>query len=82
MGAFLKFLKEEDEGDGKLKHITHPEDRPLMTGSKGFDRAKAVLNKAHNHIKSGGNSSDLTMKYDGSPSVSYTHLTLPTIYSV
>ena len=73
MGAFLQFLKEEDEGDGKLKHITHPEDRPLMAGSKGFDRAKAVLNKAHNHIKSGGNSSDLTMKYDGSPSLVFGH---------
>jgi hypothetical protein len=73
MGRFLQFLKEEAEGDGKLKHITHPEDRPLMHGAKGFKRAVEVLNKAHNHIKSGGHSSDMTMKYDGSPSLVFGH---------
>lgn len=75
MGRFLQFLKEEEEkeGGGKLKHITHPEDRPLMHGAKGFKRAYEVLMKAHNHIKSGGHSSDMTMKYDGSPSIVFGH---------
>ena len=38
MYSFLTFLKEEDEG-GKLKHITHAEDRPLQNGSEGFGHA-------------------------------------------
>jgi hypothetical protein len=55
MYSFLTFLKEEDEG-GKLKHITHAEDRPLQNGSEGFDHAVGALQQAHEHIKSGGHS--------------------------
>jgi hypothetical protein len=72
MKSFLYFLKEEDEG-AKLKHITHAEDRPLQTGSAGFTHAHDALNHAHEHIKSGGHSSALTMKYDGSPAVVFGH---------
>ena len=68
MHTFKTFLTEEDEG-AKLKHINHVEDRPLQNGSSGFKRAHDVLTAAHNHIKSGGHSSALTMKYDGSPAV-------------
>jgi len=32
-----------------------------------------VLRQASNHIKSGGNSSALTMKYDGSPAMVFGH---------
>jgi hypothetical protein len=72
MYSFLTFLKEEVEqgAEGaKLKHIHHAEDRPLFHGAKGFQHAVAALKQAHLHIKSGGNSSALTMKYDGSPSI-------------
>ncbi len=70
MKSFLSFLSEEtQEVDGKLKHIHHAEDRPLFHGAKGFDHVKNALNSAHEHIKSGGHSSHLTMKYDGSPAV-------------
>lgn len=72
MGQFLNFLKEEDEG-AKLKHIAHAEDRPLLNGSEGFEHAYNALNQAHTHIKSGANSSALTMKYDGSPAVVFGH---------
>ena len=72
MRQFLNFLKEEDEG-AKLKHIAHAEDRPLLNGSEGFEHAYNALNQAHNHIKSGANSSALTMKYDGSPAVVFGH---------
>lgn len=72
MFSFKSFLKEEAEGE-KLKHITHAEDRPLQDGPKGFEHAVNALNQAHNHIKSGGNSSALTMKYDGSPAVVFGH---------
>jgi hypothetical protein len=73
MLSFKTFLKEENEPDGKLKHIHHAEDRPLLHGNKGFEHAYAALNQAHGHIKSGGNSSSLTMKYDGSPSIVFGH---------
>ena len=74
MKSFLSFLKEEtQEVDGKLKHIHHAEDRPLFHGAKGFEHTKNALNTAHEHIKSGGHSSHLTMKYDGSPSLVFGH---------
>jgi hypothetical protein len=74
MQSFLTFLKEETEAsDGKLKHIHHAEDRPLFHGTKGFEHAKSALNQAHEHMKSGSNSSALTMKYDGSPAVVFGH---------
>ena len=44
-----------------------------MDGPTGFREAKEVLNAAHEHIKGGGNSSHLTMKYDGSPAVIFGH---------
>jgi hypothetical protein len=70
MQSFISFLKEETQESGeKLKHITHAEDRPLQHGSKGFDHAVGALQQAHHHLKSGGHSSALTMKYDGSPSL-------------
>ena len=67
---FLKeeFLKEEAEG-AKLKHITHPEDRPLMHGHDGFEHAYGALMHAHEHMKAGKNNANLTTKYDGSPAV-------------
>jgi len=74
MLSFKTFLKEEAEEEGsKLKHIHHAEDRPLFHGKKGFEHTKGALNQAHEHMKSGGNSSALTMKYDGSPSVVFGH---------
>jgi hypothetical protein len=73
MKSFITFLKEEAEEGAKLKHIHHAEDRPLFHGAKGFEHAKGALTQAHEHIKSGGNSSHLTMKYDGSPSIVFGH---------
>ena len=68
MKSFRTYLKEAEEGT-KLKHITHPEDRPLMHGKDGFEHAYGALTAAHEHMKSGKNTSDLTTKYDGSPAV-------------
>ena len=58
---------------GQLKHIHHAEDRPLMHGHAGFEHAYGALHQAHEHIKSGSKSSNLTMKYDGSPSIVFGH---------
>ena len=73
MYSFKSFLREEAEEGSKLKHIHHAEDRPLFHGAKGFEHVKAALNQAHEHLKSGGKSTHLTMKYDGSPSVVFGH---------
>jgi Family of unknown function (DUF6267) len=77
MKSFKYFITEaeeapEPEGE-KLKHITHAEDRPLQKGPEGFRHAVEALKQAHNHIKSGGHSSALSMKYDGSPSLVFGH---------
>ena len=59
MLSFKTFLKEEAEEGEKLKHITHAEDRPLQNGAEGFKHAYNALQQAHNHIKSGSDSSAL-----------------------
>lgn len=75
MLSFINYLKEsKDAAEGaQLKHITHPEDRPLMHGHAGFEHAHAALMQAHEHMKSGGKTSNLTMKYDGAPSIVFGH---------
>lgn len=73
MKSFISFLKEETEESSQLKHIHHAEDRPLMHGHAGFEHAFGALQQAHEHIKSGHQSSNLTMKYDGSPSIVFGH---------
>jgi len=72
MLAFKSFLVEEEQGK-QIKHLTHIEDRPLQTGEHGLKHAIASLTKAHQHIKSGQHSSQLTTKYDGSPAIVYGH---------
>jgi len=74
MKTFISFLKEEASADaGKLKHIHHAEDRPLMHGAEGFEHAFGALQQAHEHMKAKAKSSNLTMKYDGSPSIVFGH---------
>jgi hypothetical protein len=74
MISFTSFLTEEAASEGgQLKHIHHAEDRPLMHGHAGFEHAYGALQQAHEHIKSGSKSSNLTMKYDGSPSIVFGH---------
>ena len=68
----LRANSEENE-DEKLKHIHHAEDRPLFHGSGGFEHAHGALTHAHEHMKAGHKSSNLTMKYDGSPAVVFGH---------
>ena len=73
MKSFVSFLREETEEASNLKHIHHAEDRPLMHGHQGFEHAFGALNQAHAHITSGHQNSNLTMKYDGSPSIVFGH---------
>lgn len=73
MLSFKSFLIEETEQSSELKHIHHAEDRPLMHGHAGFEHAHEALMKAHAHMIGGNKSSNLTMKYDGSPSIVFGH---------
>lgn len=73
MLTFKNFLVEESEEGQHLKHIHHAEDRPLLHGSAGFEHTHEALNKAHSHMVAKHKSSDLTMKYDGSPAVVFGH---------
>lgn len=72
MLSFKDFLVENEEEGAKLKHIKHPEDR-VFEGSNGYAHAHGALHHAHEAIKSGEHSTNLTMKYDGSPSIVYGH---------
>jgi hypothetical protein len=72
MLSFKDFLIESEEEGAKLKHIKHPEDR-VFEGSNGYAHAQGALHHAHEAIKSGEHSTNLTMKYDGSPSIVYGH---------
>lgn len=63
----------EATNPNQLTHIHHPEDRPLMHGSDGFEHAHAALMQAHEHMTAKKKSSHLTMKYDGSPSLVFGH---------
>ena len=70
---FSQYLTEAISTEGKVKHIHHPEDRPIIDGKKGFEHAMGALHQAHEHIKSGKKDSGLTMKYDGSPALVFGH---------
>ena len=74
MQRFKTFLKEETEAESRqIKHLTHVEDRPLQNGAKGTEHAISSLQATAKHIKDGKNTSELTTKYDGSPSIVYGH---------
>jgi len=73
MQTFKSFLLKEEEQAKQIKHLTHVEDRVLQTGKPGLTHAIGSLTAASNHIKSGTHSSQLTTKYDGSPSIVYGH---------
>jgi hypothetical protein len=44
-----------------------------MHGASGFEHAHGALMQAHEHMKAKAKSSNLTMKYDGSPSIVFGH---------
>ena len=66
---FTTFLKEQAEED-KLKHLEHVEDHVIHGGKEGFGHAFHTLNDVHNKLQGkGGDDTQVTMKYDGSPAV-------------
>ena len=81
MKSFITYLTEKKDALGhgsdsksdKLTHIHHAEDRPIFHGFSGFEHAHGALTHAHEHMKAGHHNTNLTMKYDGSPSVVFGH---------
>jgi hypothetical protein len=70
---YIQLTEEAAEEGAKLKHITHAEDRPLFHGAAGYGHAKGALQQAHQHMATGKSDSNLTTKFDGSPSIVYGH---------
>lgn len=70
---FTEFLVEQEQEAKKLKHIEHAEDLHINDGHAGFNHALEVLRKTKSHVEAGKSSPDVTVKYDGSPSVVYGH---------
>ena len=68
MLSLRKFIVEANSED-KLKHLEHVEDHVIHGGAEGFAHAYHTLNGVHEHLSGRDNSTKITTKYDGSPSV-------------
>ena len=68
MFRFKTYLTEA-VGTDKLKHLHHAEELMLNAGAEGFDHSINTLNDVHEKLTGKNNSTKLTTKYDGSPSV-------------
>lgn len=67
---FSNFLLEDIEEQGKkLKHLTHLEDMVIHGGHEGVGIAAQHLEDVHNKLLGRNNSTMVTTKYDGSPSI-------------
>ena len=67
---FSDFLLEDTEEQGKkLKHLTHLEDMVIHGGHEGVGIAAQHLEDVHNKLLGKTNSTMVTTKYDGSPSI-------------
>lgn len=73
MLTFKTFIVESDGEGEHLKHIPHAEDHPLHHGHEGFNHAYGALMQAHHHMIGKHKNANLTMKYDGSPSLVFGH---------
>ena len=73
MVGFIKFLSESVAAEDKLKHLEHAEDHHINAGAAGFKHAVDTLNGVHNQLRRKGSEVNVTMKYDGSPSIVFGH---------
>lgn len=69
MLSFSLYLKEEIEPVKHLKHLTHLEDNFLHSGETGFHHSVDSLHAVHSKLKGHFNTTKVTTKYDGSPSI-------------
>ena len=71
MKTFTRFIYEqtEEQGGKLLKHLTHVEDHIIHSGNEGVKKAADVLDDVHNSLMGKKNSTKVSTKYDGAPSV-------------
>jgi hypothetical protein len=69
MLSFSGYLKENIQPIKHLTHLTHTEDNFLVNGEPGFHNAISSLNSVHDKLRGAFNTTKITTKYDGSPSV-------------
>ena len=71
MKSFMRFISEETEEQGgkPLKHLTHVEDHIIHSQNDGVKKAADVLDDVHNTLLGKKNSTKVSTKYDGAPSV-------------
>jgi hypothetical protein len=71
MKNFMRFIIEEKEEQGgkPLKHLTHVEDHIIHSSNEGVKKAADVLDDVHNSLLGKKNSTMVSTKYDGAPSV-------------
>lgn len=66
---FEDYIPEAIEKVTKLKHLEHAEDLMIDSGMHGFHHALEALKKTNEKLKGKFNTSKVTTKFDGSPSV-------------
>lgn len=69
MLSFSNYLTEEIEPVKQLKHLTHAEDNFLHSGEAGFHHTVDALSAVNDKLKGAFNTTKVTTKYDGSPSI-------------
>ena len=62
-------LTEEIEPVKQLKHLTHAEDEFIRGGEAGFHHTINALSAVNDKLNGGFNTTKVTTKYDGSPSI-------------
>jgi len=74
MRHFLAFIAEALEVK-QLKHLTHAEDHPIISGSEGFEHADRTLSGVHAQLSGHGDEHGVkvTEKFDGAPSLVFGH---------
>ena len=69
----FKFFLTEAADESKLTHLEHAEDHVINSGEKGFAHAYHNLTDVHDKIHGKHNTTKITTKYDGSPSIVFGH---------
>lgn len=75
MRNFLAFIAESVEATKHLKHLTHAEDHPILSGHEGFEHADRTLSGVHAQLTGRGDDHGVkvTEKFDGAPSIVFGH---------
>ena len=64
---FREIIAEADEG--KNTHLEHIEDLVFLQGKTGAQSALQYINSVRDMLENGGESGNLTVKWDGAPAI-------------